>query len=39
MDMQHEEDDEAEESEEYGPVHHLAHLMFHIVEAGKSVKA
>ncbi|PJN91764.1 cytosolic protein [Bacillus sp. mrc49] len=29
-----EEDDE----EEYGPIHHLAHLMFHIVEEGKSVK-
>ncbi|MGE7878911.1 cytosolic protein [Peribacillus muralis] len=29
-----EEDDE----EDYGPIHHLAHLMFHIVEEGKSVK-
>lgn len=28
-----------EETEEYGPVHHLAHLMFHIVEEGKSVQA
>lgn len=33
------EDVEEEESEEYGPVHHLAHLMFHIVEEGKSVQA
>lgn len=23
---------------EYGPVHHLAHLLFHIVEEGKSVE-
>ncbi|AMM93270.1 cytosolic protein [Peribacillus simplex] len=30
------EDDE--DNEEYGPIHHLAHLMFHIVEEGKSVK-
>lgn len=31
-----EEDDEDEES--YGPLHHLAHLMFHIVEEGKTVE-
>ena len=30
---------EHEESEEYAPVHHLAHLMFHIVEEGKYVQA
>ena len=38
---EHDDDDEHEheESEEYGPVHHLAHLMFHIVEEGKSVQA
>ncbi|MGE7184442.1 cytosolic protein [Peribacillus sp. NPDC006672] len=30
------EDDQ--DNEEYGPIHHLAHLMFHIVEEGKSVK-
>lgn len=33
------EDLDEEETEEYGPVHHLAHLMFHIVEEGKSVQA
>lgn len=31
--------DEEEESEEYGPISHLAHLMFHIVGEGKSVHA
>jgi hypothetical protein len=31
-----EEDDE--EEQEYGPIHHLAHLLFHIVEAGKDLK-
>lgn len=31
-----EEDDEDEES--YGPLHHLAHLMFHIVEEGKTIE-
>ncbi|GAB6255353.1 cytosolic protein [Peribacillus sp. N1] len=32
------EDEEDDANEEYGPIHHLAHLMFHIVEEGKSVK-
>ncbi|WHY95185.1 cytosolic protein [Peribacillus simplex] len=32
------EDEEDDDNEEYGPIHHLAHLMFHIVEEGKSVK-
>ncbi|MCM3588054.1 cytosolic protein [Mesobacillus maritimus] len=27
----------SEEEEEYGPIHHLAHLLYHIVEAGKEV--
>jgi hypothetical protein len=27
-----------EEEEAYGPVHHLAHLLFHIVEEGKKVE-
>ncbi|RFU66538.1 cytosolic protein [Bacillus sp. V59.32b] len=33
----HEENDEeeGEEEEEYGPLHHLAHLLHHIVEEGK----
>ncbi len=27
-----------DEEEVYGPVHHLAHLLFHIVEEGKTVQ-
>lgn len=27
-----------EEEEEYGPIHHLAHLLFHIVEEGKDLE-
>lgn len=27
-----------EEEEEYGPIHHLAHLMYHIIEEGKTVE-
>lgn len=30
---------EEEEEEEYGPIHHLAHLMYHIIEEGKEVEA
>ncbi|AZB41339.1 cytosolic protein [Bacillus sp. FJAT-42376] len=35
-DLEFSEEQEAMEGEEeaYGPIHHLAHLMFHIVEAG-----
>ncbi|MFJ7938679.1 cytosolic protein [Peribacillus sp. NPDC096622] len=38
MDEVEVEDEEEDDNEEYGPIHHLAHLMFHIVEEGKSVK-
>ncbi|PCD06885.1 cytosolic protein [Peribacillus simplex] len=38
MDEVEVEDEEDDDNEEYGPIHHLAHLMFHIVEEGKSVK-
>jgi hypothetical protein len=27
-----------EEEEEYGPIHHLAHLLFHIIEEGKDLE-
>ncbi|MDG4848205.1 cytosolic protein [Peribacillus frigoritolerans] len=37
MDEVEVEDEEDDDNEEYGPIHHLAHLMFHIVEEGKSV--
>lgn len=30
--------DEDAEDEEYGPIHHLAHLLFHIVEEGKDLE-
>jgi hypothetical protein len=32
--------DEAEEEDEdeYGPIHHLAHLLFHIIEEGKDLE-
>ncbi|MBT2666972.1 cytosolic protein [Bacillus sp. ISL-4] len=38
MDEVEVENEEDDDNEEYGPIHHLAHLMFHIVEEGKSVK-
>ncbi|OCA90658.1 cytosolic protein [Bacillus sp. FJAT-27225] len=34
-----EEVNEEEEEEEYGPIHHLAHLLYHIVEEGESLEA
>jgi hypothetical protein len=37
-DMGYEEEGDDDE-EEYGPIHHLAHLLFHIVEKGNDVKA
>lgn len=33
-----EEMEEEEEEEEYGPIHHLAHLLFHVVEEGKDLE-
>lgn len=27
-----------EEEEEYGPIHHLAHLLYHIVEEGQAIE-
>jgi len=37
-DLEFDEETEEEEEQEYGPIHHLAHLLFHIVEAGKDLK-
>ncbi|WP_075981961.1 cytosolic protein [Bacillus massilinigeriensis] len=34
-----EELDGEEEEEEYSPIHHLAHLMYHIIEEGKEIEA
>ena len=31
-------EEEDEEEQEYGAIHHLAHLLFHIVEAGKDLE-
>ncbi|WP_019155822.1 hypothetical protein [Robertmurraya massiliosenegalensis] len=31
-------DEQEEEEEEYGPIHHLAHLMYHIIEEGKKIE-
>jgi hypothetical protein len=36
-DQEYDEEDD-EEEEEYGPIHHLAHLLFHIVEEGKDLE-
>src|SRR3954463_7034680 len=38
LEFNEEADEEDEEEQEYGPIHHLAHLLFHIVEAGKDLK-
>jgi hypothetical protein len=37
-DLEFSEEANDEEEQEYGPIHHLAHLLFHIVEAGKDLK-
>jgi hypothetical protein len=37
LQFNHDMNDE-EGDEEYGPIHHLAHLMYHIVEEGQAVK-
>lgn len=36
LEFHDEQDEDAEE--EYGPIHHLAHLMYHIIEEGKNVE-
>ncbi|MDQ0270465.1 cytosolic protein [Cytobacillus purgationiresistens] len=35
---ENEEREDEEEEEVYGPIHHLAHLMFHIIEEGKDIE-
>lgn len=37
-DMEFNEEEDEEDDEEYGPIHHLAHLLFHIVEEGKDLE-
>lgn len=31
------EENEDDDEQDYGPIHHLAHLLFHIVEEGKDI--
>jgi hypothetical protein len=33
----YEQSEEEEDDEEYGPIHHLAHLLFHVVDSGEDV--
>jgi hypothetical protein len=37
-DLEVNEETDEEDEEEYGPIHHLAHLLFHIIEEGKDLK-
>ncbi|WP_066067845.1 cytosolic protein [Neobacillus soli] len=37
-DMEFNGEEDEEDDEEYGPIHHLAHLLFHIVEEGKDLE-
>jgi hypothetical protein len=37
-DMEFNEEPDDEDEEEYGPIHHLAHLLFHIVAEGKDLE-
>ncbi|MFB6466182.1 cytosolic protein [Cytobacillus sp. Hz8] len=39
LEFQDEISDEEEELDEHSPIHHLAHLMYHIIEEGKEVEA
>lgn len=38
-DLEYNEEVNDEEEEEYGPIHHLAHLLYHIVEEGSKLEA
>lgn len=38
LEFNDETDEEESEDQEYGPIHHLAHLLFHIVEEGQEVE-
>lgn len=37
-DMEFYEEMDEDSEEDYGPIHHLAHLMYHIVEDGKEIE-
>lgn len=36
--LEEDEEEEEEEEEIYTPIHHLAHLMYHIIEEGKTIE-
>jgi hypothetical protein len=38
LEFNDEETEEEEQEQEYGPIHHLAHILFHIVEEGKDIE-
>ncbi|MBS4190844.1 cytosolic protein [Bacillus sp. FJAT-49705] len=38
LEFQEENDENDSDEEEYSPIHHLAHLMYHIVEDGKDLE-
>lgn len=38
LEFQEENESMDEEEEEYSPIHHLAHLMYHIAEEGKTIE-
>ncbi|QED48252.1 hypothetical protein [Cytobacillus dafuensis] len=38
LEFQEENDENDSDEEEYSPIHHLAHLMYHIVEDGKDIE-
>ncbi|WP_066047957.1 cytosolic protein [Robertmurraya korlensis] len=38
LEYNEEEVEKEDPEEEYGPIHHLAHLMYHIIEEGKKVE-
>lgn len=37
-DLEFGEEERMDEEDEYGPIHHLAHLLYHIVEEGNSIE-
>ncbi|MCL6574461.1 MAG: cytosolic protein [Bacillus sp. (in: Bacteria)] len=37
-DLEINDETEEEDEDEYGPIHHLAHLLFHIIEEGKDLE-
>lgn len=38
-DLEFQDEANEDDDEEYSPIHHLAHLMYHIIEEGKEIEA